>query len=89
MCEFLLDKEADINLISIVSETVYLVCRWIWWGRDNSGSLCVWAYVDSHHRFQFILTGLLGKGMAVVCMCVYVGSLLRLQFYRDWFEVDE
>ena len=30
--------------------------------------VCV--YVDSHLRFQFNLTGLLGKGMMVVCMCV-------------------
>ena len=30
--------------------------------------VCV--YVDSHLRFQFYLTGLLGKRMVVVCMCV-------------------
>ena len=30
--------------------------------------MCV--YVDSHLRFQFCLTGLLGKGMVGVCMCV-------------------
>ena len=49
--------------------------------------VCV--YVDCHLIFQFNMTGLLGKGMAVVCMCVYLGSRLRLQYYRDWFEVDE
>ena len=35
-----------------------------------SGGLCVCVYVDSHLRFQFNLTGLLGKGIVVVCMCV-------------------
>ena len=30
--------------------------------------MCV--YVDSHLRFQFHLTDLLGKGLVVVCMCV-------------------
>ena len=29
-------------------------------------SVCV--YVDSYLRFQFNLTGLLGKGMVLVCM---------------------
>ena len=28
------------------------------------------AYVDSHLRFQFSPTALLGKGIVVVCMCV-------------------
>ena len=32
--------------------------------------VCVCVYVVSHHRFQFYLTGLLGKEMVVVCMCV-------------------
>ena len=32
--------------------------------------VCVCVYVDSHHKFQYILTGLLGKGMVVVCICV-------------------
>ena len=35
-----------------------------------SGGLCVCVHVDSHLRFQFNLTGLLGKEMVVVCMCV-------------------
>ena len=41
-------------------------------GEGNSGGLCVCVcvYVDSHVRFQFNLTGLLGNGMVVVCMCV-------------------
>ena len=33
--------------------------------------VCVRVYVDSHLRFQINLTGLLGRGMVVVCMCVY------------------
>ena len=32
--------------------------------------VCVCVDVDSHLRFQFNPTGLLGKGMVVVCMCV-------------------
>ena len=32
--------------------------------------VCVCAYVDCHRRFQFYLTGFLGKRMVVVCMCV-------------------
>ena len=32
--------------------------------------VCVCVYVDSHLRFQFYLTGLLEKGLVVVCMCV-------------------
>ena len=41
-------------------------------GEGYSGGLCVCVcvYVDSHLRFQFHLTDLLGKGMVVVCMCV-------------------
>ena len=39
-------------------------------GEGYSGGLCVCVYVDSHLRFQFNPTGLLGKGMVVVCMCV-------------------
>ena len=31
-------------------------------------------YVGSHLRIQFNLTGLLGKGMVVVCMCVCTQS---------------
>ena len=34
MCSFLLEKEADINLGGSVSTTMWLVCRWMWWGRD-------------------------------------------------------
>ena len=34
MCGFLLDKEADVNRGGFVSETMKLVCRWMWWGRD-------------------------------------------------------
>ena len=32
--------------------------------------VCVYVYIDSHLRFQFYLTGLLQKGMVVVCMYV-------------------
>ena len=32
--------------------------------------VCVCVYVDSSISFQSYLTGLLGKGMVVVCMCV-------------------
>ena len=32
--------------------------------------VCVCIFVDSHLIFQYYLTGLLGKGMVVVCMCV-------------------
>ena len=32
--------------------------------------VCVCVYVDSHLRFQFYLTGLLGKGLVVVFMYV-------------------
>ena len=43
-------------------------------GEGYSGGLCVCVcvcvYVGSHLRIQFNLTGLLGKGMVVVCMCV-------------------
>ena len=39
-------------------------------GEGYSGGLCVCVYVDSHLSFQFYLTGLLGKGMVVVCMRV-------------------
>ena len=39
-------------------------------GEGYSGGLCVCVYVYNHLRFQFYLTGLLGKGMVVVCMCV-------------------
>ena len=35
-----------------------------------SGGWCVCVYVDSHLRFHINLTGLLWKGMVVVCMCV-------------------
>ena len=44
-------------------------------GRDI---VVVWVcvYVDSHLRFQFNLTGLLGKGMVVVCMCACKQSSL-------------
>ena len=35
-----------------------------------SGGWCVCVYVDSHLRFRINLTGLLGKGMVVVGMCV-------------------
>ena len=69
MCEFLLDEGADVNLVSKVSETVKLVCRWMWWGRDMM-VVCVCVYVDSYLRFQFNLTGLLWRGMVVDCMCV-------------------
>ena len=69
MCEFLLEKEADVNGGGIVSETMWLVCRWMWWGRDIV-VVCVCVYVESHLRFQFYVTGLLGKGLVVVCMCV-------------------
>ena len=34
------------------------------------GGLYVCVYVASDLRFQCYLTGLLGKGMLVVCMCV-------------------
>ena len=47
--------------------------------------MCV--YVDSHLRFQFNLTGLLGRGDGGGLHVLYVSSLLIL--YRDWFEVDE
>ena len=71
MCELLLDKEADVNHGGIVSKTVWLVCRWMWWGKDIVVvCVCVCVYVDSHLRFQFHLTDLLGKGLVVVCMCV-------------------
>ena len=30
--------------------------------------VCECVYIDSHLRFQFNLTGLLGKGIVVVCM---------------------
>ena len=47
-------------------------------GEGYSGGLCVCVcvcvYVDSHLRIQFNLTGLLGKGMVVVCMCVCTQS---------------
>ena len=33
MCEFLLEKGADVNLAG-VSTTMWLVCRWMWWGRE-------------------------------------------------------
>ena len=57
MCSFLLEKEADVNLADGVSTTMWLVCRWMWWGRDIVvGNVCV--YVDSHLRFQFYLNGL-------------------------------
>ena len=69
MCEFLLEKEADVNLRCCVSKTMQVVRRWIWWGRDKV-VVCVCIFVDSHLRFQYYLTGLLGKGMVVVCMCV-------------------
>ena len=36
--------------------------------------VCVCVYVGSHLRIQFNLTGLLGKGMVVVCMCVCTQS---------------
>ena len=39
-------------------------------GEGYSGGLCVRVYVGSHLRFELYLTGLLGKGMVVVCMCV-------------------
>ena len=32
--------------------------------------VCVCVYVYSNIRFHSYLTGLLGKGMVVVCMCV-------------------
>ena len=32
--------------------------------------VCVCVYVDNHLRFQIYLTGLVGKGIVVVCMCV-------------------
>ena len=69
MCKFLLDKEANVNLADGVSTTILLVCRWMWWGKDIV-VVCVCVYVDSHLRFQFYVTGLLGKGMVVVWMCV-------------------
>ena len=69
MCQLLLEKEANVNLANNVSTTIYLVCRWMWRGRDIV-VVCVCVYVHSHLRFQFYLTGLLGKGMVVVCMCV-------------------
>ena len=31
--------------------------------------VCVCIFVDSHLIFQYYLTGLLDKGMVVVCMC--------------------
>ena len=70
MCEFLLEKRADINLPGGVSDTMQLVCRWMWCTRDIV-IVCVCVYVDSHLRLQFYLTSLLGKGMVVVCMCVF------------------
>ena len=39
-------------------------------GDGYMGGLYVCVYVASDLRFQFYLTGLLGKGMVVVCMCV-------------------
>ena len=36
--------------------------------------VCVCVHVDSHLRFQFNLTGLLGKEMVVVCMRVCMQS---------------
>ena len=32
--------------------------------------VCACVYVDSSLRFQFYVTGLLGEGMVMVCMCV-------------------
>ena len=45
-------------------------------GEGNNGGLCVCkcVYVDSHFRFQFNLTGLLGNGMVGICMCVFKQS---------------
>ena len=43
-------------------------------GEGYRGGLCVFVYVDSHQRFQYYLTGLFGKGMVVVCMCVCMQS---------------
>ena len=37
-------------------------------GRSDIAVACECVYVDSHLRFQFTLTGLLAKGMVVVCM---------------------
>ena len=39
-------------------------------GEGYSGGWFMCVYVDSHLRFQFNLTGVLGKRMVVVCMCV-------------------
>ena len=69
MCEFLLGKEADVNGGGIVSKTMWLVSRWMLWWRDIV-VVCLCVYVDNHLRFQFYVTGLLGKGMVMVCMCV-------------------
>ena len=69
MCEFLLDKGADVNLGGFVSKSMQLFCRLMWWGKETV-VVGVSVYVDRYLRFQFNLTGLLGKGMMVVCMCV-------------------
>ena len=69
MCEFLLGKGAEVNRYRDVSKSMSLVCRWMWWGRDIV-VVGVCAHVDSHLSFHINLTGLLGRGMVVVCMFV-------------------